>query len=179
MDRLRSEATPNRSDMVIGATLAVALISVFLPWYGFSCGPAAPCAPGSTLYSGFGGFGFVYLSLVLVSAGFWIARMVFPMPARPDFHLNDWQAFMMAALLLVLSALAFWITETHSSGVGYTWGAEWGWYIALAAAIGLAVGGWMRKEERAEAPAPPRPHASSAFAEAGRLSGESEPADPA
>ena len=134
-------------DKVVGIALLVALISSFLPWYGFS-------APGfgSGSVSGFHGWGFAYVFFWLATTGLFVARVFGSGSMKiPDLPVPDWQVFIAGGALMLLSALVFacpqYADVPSGSGLGYSDGVSFGWFLALLAAVAVGVGGYLKRSE--------------------------------
>jgi len=140
MARLQSLSTGNK---VVAGSLVLALISMFLPWYGWSYG-----AYGATT-SGFHNFGLLYFLFWLITAAFWSIR-AFDLPVElPGLPLVDWQLYIIGGFVMLCSGLLYYVNVPSGSitaGVASVhWGVSFGWWIALIAAAGVIAGGWLSR----------------------------------
>lgn len=130
------------SDKVIAGSGIVLFIAYFMPWFKVDFGPLG----GSVSASG-SDVGFLWATLPmllgLIAAGLVIANKLFDVKL-PDLPIPWGQAFLgiggLAAALVVLKLL---IGEDPSSIVDRAFGL----FIAALAAIGLAVGGYLKFQE--------------------------------
>jgi hypothetical protein len=144
-------------DKVVGAGLLIALISLFLPWYGWSVNAGAFGSLGGS-ESGFYGVGWVYLLLLLACAVYWGMKVFAPdadafkqvssVGKRPDGSggIGHWQVFLGAGVVMFLFSLIYYFSNISGSGTGYSYGVRWGWFIGLIGAIVIAVGGFMARD---------------------------------
>ena len=135
-------------DKVVGAGLLVALISLFLPWYGFSFGGF------SYSESGFYGVGWVYLLLLLASAVYWGMKVFAPdanafkqvssVGKRPDGSggIGHWQVFLGGGVIMFLFSLIYYFSNVSGTGLSI----RFGWFVGLIGAILIAVGGFMARD---------------------------------
>jgi hypothetical protein len=132
----------------------VALIAVFLPWYGvsYSCsGPYCAGFSGGSSTSGFTSWGILFFLAALVLVLFAALRIfggeAVKLPALP---LQDWMINVILCAVMLASALLFWLTNNSGgsySGFGgsVSAGITWGWFVALVATLAAAAGAFMNK----------------------------------
>jgi hypothetical protein len=148
------------SDQRLAAGAAVGLFaSMFLPWYSttdtFVEHGVARAAQTSS--NAFGSFSFVEAAVLLVSAG--VLAMLFARAERRGFALPLGDGVIVTAAGAWTSLLVFYrlLDKPGLQGnqrLTATVGVQWGIFIALLVAIGLAyAGARMRSAERDEAPA--------------------------
>ena len=140
MQRLQSLSTGGK---VLVASLIVALIAMFLPWYGWSSG-----GYGASV-NGFHNFGWAYALFWLITAAFLVIR-VFDLPVNlPGLPLVDWQLYIIGGVVMLFMGLLFYVNVPSGSvSVGlYSihWGVSFGWWIGLVAAAGVIAGGWLSR----------------------------------
>lgn len=109
---------------------AVALVSLFLPWYGASVGPFSATVSGwSTTYGWIGG-----VLLVAAAAWFTLERAKVPLPKLPVGPLS----LTAAASVLGLAIVAIrWATLPRGgiSGMSFDYGGRYGIWIAIIAGV--------------------------------------------
>ncbi|MHB8450632.1 MAG: hypothetical protein ACYDAQ_09340 [Mycobacteriales bacterium] len=125
--------------LLMGGTL-LALIGIFLPWYGLSYGIGAFHASASV--DGFHSWGYLAFLGVLAGIGALIARGVvaqIPVPAM-SFPLPV--GYLVAGgLQLVGPVLFLLLHHQHASGPGFSVGPEYGVFVGIVAgAVSLAAG---------------------------------------
>lgn len=130
------------SDKVIAGSGIVLFIAYFLPWFkvDFGFGVGSATASGSDV-------GFLWATLPmllgLIAAAVVIANKLFDVKL-PDLPIPWGQAFLGAGVLAaVLVILKLIIGEDPSELVNRAWGL----FVAAIAAIGLAVGGYLKFQE--------------------------------
>ncbi len=139
-------------EKLLGAGAIVLLISVFLPWYGFSSTSiVGSFSDKVSLMSGSGGIAFLILAACVVAVGAVLLRML------GIFDIGD-QGVPEATVVLGAAVVAVLLTvwkflsvpsgggsfgEFGSAGYGRSYGA----YIALVAAIALVAGAFMKFQE--------------------------------
>ena len=157
-----------REQRLAAVTAFGLFISMFLPWYSkantFVEHGAAKAT--QTSLSAFQAFSFVEAAVLLVSAG--VLAMLFARAERRAFQLpggdgaivilaGGWTALLIFYRLLDKPGLQ------GKERVTATVGVEWGIFVALLVALGLAYGGWrMHHGERPEMPLRRRPRPGSA-----------------
>ena len=123
---------------------------MLLPWYSkttSSCEPARPARPAASL-SAFQAFSFVEAAVLLVSVG--VLAMLFARAEERDFHLpgGDGTIVMVAgawAAILIFYRLFDKPGLQGNERIVSTVGVQWGIFVALLLALGLAyVGRRMR-----------------------------------
>jgi len=164
MTRLMNAWRALEREQRIAALAAVGLfVSMFLNWYSKTDTVVVRGAPRSaqTSLSAFQAFSFVEAAVLLVSAG--VLAMLFARAEARDFKLpgGDGLIVMVAggwAALLIFYRLLDKPGLKGNQRISATVGVEWGIFIALLLAIGLAYAGWrMRAGERPEPPPAPPP----------------------
>lgn len=128
------------SDKVVAASGIVLFIAYFLPWFKVDFGLASVSANGSDV-----GFFWATLPMLigLVMAGIVIATKLFDVKL-PDLPAPLGQIMLaLGALAAVLVVLKLIIGEDPSSIVDRAYGL----FLAALAAIGLAVGGYLKYQE--------------------------------
>lgn len=135
--RFRSLST---SDMVIGGALFVGLIALLLPWFGVST------VFESASINGFHSWGLAYFVAWLVGAAFWAVSLFRP-EAISGGTVQPWQVFMAIGIFMAIFALIYWADAPSASfeGGAVSYGVRFGWFMALVAAIVVAVGGYMHR----------------------------------
>ena len=121
-------------DRVITGAGVVALISIFLPWEGFSAGPLSVSESGFS--SGFGWLG----ALLIIGAAVYLL-MLRSGSNVPNFSYGPAVIILGASLLGTLIVILRWLTlPSGGSGVGgYSWGPSIGIYLTLIAGIAQAL----------------------------------------
>jgi hypothetical protein len=133
-------------------------VSMFLSWYSKTDTVVVRGAPRSaqTTLSAFEAFSFVEAAVLLVSAG--VLTMLFARGEDRSFRLpgGDGLVVMVAgswAALLIFYRLLDKPGLKGNEKISATVGVEWGIFIALLVALGLAYAGWrIRSAERPEPP---------------------------
>ena len=139
------------ADRVIGGAAILFLIAMFLPWYGLDFGEF-----GSASNSGWDYFLTGILPLLLAIA--MVAQIViakFTTTKLPTIPLPWNQVHLiLGAVIAVLLVLRTVIGADEGSG-GFSVDLDrmWGLFVALIAAIGLAVGGFLKSKEPEDVPA--------------------------
>jgi len=127
-------------DWVVAGGGALALIALFLPWYGWSAGPYSASVSGfSTSYGWLGG-------LLIVAAGVYLVLQRSQV-ALPRMSIGPAVALLGIAALGTLIVIIRWLTlpSGHVSGVpgtdvfGVSWGPRIGIYFALIAGLAQVV----------------------------------------
>lgn len=144
------------SEKLVGAGAIILIIGTFLPWYGVSSSSIAGSFNAhANLWSNSGFLAFLVLLGCVVAAGIIILRML------DIFDVSE-QGIPEALVVLVAAALAGVITVikvlfvpggSASGSFGdfgsYSYGRQWGLWIALIGAVVLVVGAVMKfNEER-------------------------------
>jgi hypothetical protein len=148
------------ADRVILVAGIVFLVAMFLPWYGLDFGSF-----GSASNTGWDYFltGILPLLLVIVMVG-QIAITRFSTTELPALPLPWAQVHLIAgaavAVLLILRVII--TSEESGGGITVELDREWGLWVALVAAIGVGVGGFLKSQEGEDAvsgtgAAPPTP----------------------
>lgn len=142
-------------EKIVGGGAIVLLISLFLPWYGFSSSSIAGSYSSSiSLMSGSGGIAFLVLAACVVAAGVIVLRMLNIIDIS-DQGVPEATVVLGAAgigALLVIWKFLSMPSGGFSSGdfgsAGYA--RSYGAYVALVATVALVAGALMKfQEERA------------------------------
>ncbi len=147
----------SKADQVIGASAIVLLIASFLPWFKLSVGGGI-LGDISTTGNGWD-VGFLWGGLPTILGLIMLAHVAItnfsPQTKLPDLPVTWGQihlgAGVLAALLVVLK---FLIGESDEGGLLEV-SRSFGLFLAVIAAIGLAVGGFLKFKEPQAATAPP------------------------
>jgi hypothetical protein len=128
------------ADRVVGISAAVFLIALFLPWYGVDGGSHS----GSHYF--LTGWIPLFLAAGMVTV---IALTRFSTVQLPKLPIPWGQAFLIAGVVIaILLLLRTIFSETIDTPLGdFTLDRKFGLFIALLAAIGLAVGGFLKSKE--------------------------------
>lgn len=130
------------SDKIIAGSGIVLFIAYFLPWFKVDFGPLGGSASASGSDVDFL-WSTLPMLLGLIAAGLVIANKLFDVKL-PDLPIPWGQAFLgLGALAAVLVVLKLIIGEDPSEIVDRSYGL----FLAALAAIGLAVGGWLKFQE--------------------------------
>lgn len=149
---------------VCGVAALAVLATMLLPWYSTSRGVAVPRRGAQLVQdsqTALQAFSFVEAAVLLVALA--VLALLFARGERRAFHLPGGDGVVIAAAGGWASLLIVWrLFDKPELGQGVSVGLTWGIYVALAAAIGLAVAGnRLRAAHRPEPPlpaaAPPRP----------------------
>lgn len=127
----------------ITAGVALGIIALFLPWWGFSGPEGTVLSPSN----GFSGWGTLYFVCWFLVGGFIFLRTVGREAVR-DLALPfaDWLAYFLGGILMSISVLAVWASIPSSeegipfSTAGISAGTRPGWWVALMAAVLVLVG---------------------------------------
>ncbi len=138
-------------------------VTMFLPWYSKTDTVVVKGAVKSTQRSlnAFQAFSFVEAAVLLVSAG--VLVMLFARGEQRRFNMPGGDGIIVTiagswAALLIFYRLLDKPGLKGNERVTATVGVEWGIFVALLVALGLAYGGWrIRHAERPEMPARRRP----------------------
>jgi hypothetical protein len=138
-------------------------VTMFLPWYSKTDTVVVKGAVKSTQRSlnAFQAFSFVEAAVLLVSAG--VLAILFARAERRRFNLPGGDGIIVTiaggwAALLIFYRLLDKPGLQGNERVTATVGVEWGIFVALLVALGLAYGGWrIHHGERPEMPARRRP----------------------
>jgi len=143
-------------EKIVGGGAIVLLISLFLPWYGFSSSSmmVGSVSANISLMSGSGGIAFLVLAACVVAVGVIVLRML------NIFDISD-QGVPEATVVLgaagIGAVLVIWkFLSMPSGGFSYGdagsagYGRAYGAYIAIVATVALVAGAVMKfQEERA------------------------------
>jgi hypothetical protein len=164
------EALVDTSKLSVGDQIAavsgvVLLIALFLPWYGVDVDFAG--VTGSASASAWEALGFIDILLflaALVAIGVPVAKATGSLPDDVPGPLLVLVAGGVAVLLVLFRIIDL---PTPDFGGGVDFSREWGIFLGLIAAVGVAYGGWRANEEApaastpAAAPPPDAPPAAS------------------
>jgi hypothetical protein len=132
-------------ELVVGAGLILAIISLYLPWWGYDMFSNTIFSIG---FIGFADWGIGYFIIWAVSACLLSLRTICR-GAAPDFTLavGDWYVYAVSGVLLLLFALIP-LDDVVTEGAHF--GLRYGWFVAMAAAL-LVLGGalWLRSDSAA------------------------------
>jgi hypothetical protein len=151
-----------------GVSALFLLATMLLPWYSTSRGVPVP-GRGAQLVqdnqSALQAFSFVEAAVLLVALG--VLALLFARGERRAFHLPGGDGTVIAGAGVWAALLIVWrLFDKPELGRGVSVGLAWGIFIALGAAVGLAVAG--NRLRAARRPEPPleraRPGAASAAA---------------
>ncbi|MFN2592170.1 MAG: hypothetical protein ABR532_04980, partial [Candidatus Dormibacteria bacterium] len=129
-------------DKVIGAGLLVMLIASFLPWISVSLGyPLGTDLNVSA--NGYHSWGFLFWVATYVLIAFWIIRVLIPeMVPMPTLPVHDALVYIVGGVIAVVGAVLYHVHDTGSfTSIGY------GWYIALAGALAVIIGGVLKQKD--------------------------------
>jgi hypothetical protein len=151
--------------LVAYAALAL-LFTMFLPWYSTSFAAkvtvAGRVATGHDRQSAIGAFSWVEAAVLLVALG--VLTLLFARGERRAFHLPGGDGTVITGAGVWASLLIIWrFFDKPDLGNGVSVGLEWGIFVALIAAVALALAGnrlrAARRPEPAMAPEEPAPAA--------------------
>jgi len=141
-------------EKLVGGGAIVLLIGTFLPWYGGSYNTAYGSGGSSaSLWDGGGIWAFLILLGCVVAAGLIVLRMLGVFDIS-DQGVQEPVAVLGAAGLAAL--ITVWKVLSIPSGGGsgsfgefgsYSYGRQWGLWIAVAGAVVLVVGAFMKFQE--------------------------------
>jgi hypothetical protein len=137
------------ADRVVGASAILFLIAMFLPWYGLDFGEGIGTASNSGWDYFLSGIIPLLLAIVMVAQ---IVVTRFSTTKLPDIPV-PWGMVHLAAgaAILVLLILRTVIgADEGGFGIEVELDRMYGLYVALVAAIGLAVGGYLKSKEPEE-----------------------------
>ncbi|MEA2298546.1 MAG: hypothetical protein QOF77_1482 [Solirubrobacteraceae bacterium] len=198
--RLRRAWDALASEQRLAALAGLALwASMFLPWYSKSVVESVGGSPRAAGYSlsAFGAFSFVEAAVLLVASS--VLVLLFARAERRAFHLpgGDGSVILVAGVwtgLLVFYRMLDKPATTGNAQLTTVIGLQWGIFVAMAGAVGLAyAGSRLRGAHRPEparsedptirrphpAPAPPPPGPPPADEDATRVvpGGDADPVD--
>lgn len=141
---------------LVGLGLALCVISVPLPWFGFHC-RANRCGPNtqnllialtggrmSTPGSVNGAYdpsGIIFVALAIVGVGLLGALLYRVMSHRPDWSTGLWMALLVDGLAMIVCLRAFWLDfpeEGHVLGLSGQFGS--GWYLGVVGSLLIIAG---------------------------------------
>jgi hypothetical protein len=141
MTRLRKAWSALVPEQRLAAVCAAALFAtMFLPWYSHSGFNTKTGQPISDTLSAWGAFSFVEAAVLLVAAS--VLVLLFARAEGRAFHLpgGDGTVILVAGGWAAL--LTFYRTlDKPNAGAGTIVGVEWGIFVAMLAALALAVAG--------------------------------------
>jgi hypothetical protein len=144
----------SNGDAAIGIGLVVALIAVFLPWYGasFNCGNVSGLACGSynTSVGALSGWaGWLFFLAVLVGLAFFVLRTFVPTVQLPALPQSDAVLFVILGIFMAVMAILYLVTYggVSGSGPGYSVGPSFGLFVGLVAGIAVAAGGFLKRSD--------------------------------
>ncbi len=119
-------------DRIVAGAGLIALISMFLPWYGASAGPYSASVSGFS--SGWGWLG----ALAIVGAGAYVVGAAAGRRVRVG---SLGPAATVAGLSVVGTVIVIlrWLTMPSGGIAGYSYGPEFGIYLALIVGIAQAI----------------------------------------
>ena len=153
-------------EQIAAVSGVVLLIALFLPWYGVDVNLGG-IATGSASASAWEALGFIDILLFLVAVvaiGVPVAKATGSLPDDVPGPLLVLVAGGVGVLLVLFRIVDL---PTPDLGGGVDFSRKFGIFLGLAAAVGVAYGGWRANEEApatstpAAAPPPPAPPASS------------------
>ena len=140
----------------MAAIAAGALVfSMLLPWYGRSTVPPGKSAFVHESLSAFGVFTFVEAAILLVAGG--VLFLLYGRMEGKAFHLPGGDGFVISAAGAWALLLLIWrvFDRPGDDNPSTTVGIQWGFIVAIAAAVALIVAG--ARVRAAHRPEPPNP----------------------
>jgi hypothetical protein len=149
------ELPPEHRTAAIAA--AVLVLSMALPWYQRTVDPGAAGGLASKSLSAFGVFTFVEAAILLVAAG--VLFLIWARMEGKGFHLPGGDGLVISLAGGWALVLLIWrvFDRPGDEQAGVVVGVQWGFIVALAAAVALVVAG--ARVRAAHRPEPPNPAA--------------------
>jgi hypothetical protein len=144
LGRLRAAwRTLAREQRLCGAAALLLVVTMFLPWYSTSRGVPIP-GQGARLVednqSAIAAFSWVEAAVLLVALG--VLGLLFARGERRAFHLPGGDGTVITGAGAWASLLIVWrFFDKPELGQGVSVGLQWGIFVALAAAVALAIAG--------------------------------------
>jgi hypothetical protein len=133
-------------DRVIGISAIVYLIAMFLPWYGISDSGINPSNSGWSYFLG-GIIPFILIALVVARVA--IVRFS-PSTNLPDLPIPWSQATLIAAVVAAVIVVLRLLIKSSVKVLGFSFDLDrkYGLFIATLAAIGVAVGAFLKYQAK-------------------------------
>jgi hypothetical protein len=141
------------ADKVIVGSAIVFLISLFLPWYGIEEGPFEFNNAGTEYFL----TGWLPLLLAIVMVAQILISRFSPQTNLPDLPLPWARVHLIAGVavaVLIILRLLIASDDVGDFDAGVDLDRKYGLFIATIAAIGLAVGGFLKSQEGEDTAAP-------------------------
>jgi hypothetical protein len=144
----------SNGDVAVAGGLLVGLITVFLPWYGVSysysgvgLGAAGNFSSSVGALSSWSGW--LFFLAVLIGIALFVLRTFLSTAALPALPLDDAMLYLIAGIVMVVTALLFLLTYGGSgaSGPGYSVGVSFGLFIGIIAGAAVAAGGFLKRSD--------------------------------
>jgi hypothetical protein len=143
----------SNGDLAIAGGLIVALIAIFLPWYGYSYSYASVLGVnGGTFSASVGGLsywsGWFFLIFTLIGIALFVMRTFFPTVAMPALPVNDSMVYAVIGALMVVMALLWLVAGAPSySEPGFSAGLSFGLIIGIVGAAAVIAGGFLKRSD--------------------------------
>jgi len=144
----------SNGDIAVAAGLIVALIAIFLPWYGYSYSYSGALGiSGGSFSASVGGLsywsGWFFFIFTLIGIGLFVMRTFVSTVAMPALPVNDAMVYSVIGVLMLVMALLWLIAGApgSASGPGYSAGLSFGLIIGVVASIAVIVGGFLKRTD--------------------------------
>ncbi|HZT95426.1 MAG TPA: hypothetical protein VFB34_01190 [Chloroflexota bacterium] len=132
------------ADGILGVSLVVALVAMFLPWYTVTC--PSICSPSS--FDAFHSWGFAYCSVWLLTAAYFAVRVFgSPVMRLSAIRKRGWPIPLAGGVLMLICGVLFYNADPSGSALGFSYGVNVGWFVALAGAVGVGVAAYLLRTD--------------------------------